>query len=156
VSAHGLGAFIGGLIALVAVAAWAFYTVESRRLVAGLHPLSVLALSTLLSTPFNLLLAAPFIPASIPGLRDPLVDTLILYTAVAPGFVAYLAWIHAVKLLGASSTNIYVNLLPLAALLLSVTLLHETLDTLQWLGAVLILASAGLTGWREARRGVAR
>ena len=148
----GYGTFLGALVALAAVVAWGFYTVESRRLVAGLHPVAVLGLSTLLASPFNLAFAAPFIPASIPGLLEPLNDALIVYTAVVPGFVAYLAWIHAVKLLGPSSTNIYVNLLPLAALLLAVALLGERLTPLEWLGAALIIASAGVTAWREARR----
>ncbi len=143
--------WLGGLLALASVFVWAFYTLESRRLVVKGHPIAVLAGSTLESLPFNYVFAAPFLAPSLPHLHDSTVALLILYVALVPGFLAYLVWMTAVKLIGAASTNIYVNLLPLAALLLAVILLGERLTMLQLLGAVLILASAFITGYREAK-----
>ena len=145
--------WLGGLLALASVFVWAFYTLESRRLVFKGHPISILAGSTLESLPFNCLFALPFLAESIGALTDVKVALLVLYVALVPGFVAYLVWLTAVKLIGASSTNIYVNLLPLAALLLAVMLLGETLTPLQVLGALLIIGSAIVTAYREARRG---
>ncbi len=147
------GSGIGALIALASVAVWAVYTVWSKRVVAGEHPIRVLAASTLSVAPVNFAIAAPFLAGSIAALSSkPPILLLLVYVAVAPGFIAYLAWLTAVKIIGAASTNIYVNLLPLAALLLSVALLGESLEPLQWIGAALVIASAFITGYRESLR----
>ncbi|AEM39545.1 protein of unknown function DUF6 transmembrane [Pyrolobus fumarii 1A] len=149
----GLGSsvWLGALLALASVFAWALYTFESKKLVAKAYPLAFLAVSTLSVAPVNFFIALPFLSSSLGALGDPLVVLLILYVAVVPGFIAYLVWLTAVRVLGASATNIYVNLLPLAALVLSIVLLGERLTTLQAVGAALILMSAFLAAVREAR-----
>ena len=61
---------------------------------------------------------------------------LLAYVALVPGFLAYLAWFHAVNILGASLTSIFVDLLPPATLALAVVLLGERLQGLQLAGGL--------------------
>ena len=141
--------WLGVLLALADVAVWALYTIESRRLTRGLHPLAALTGSTVLSTPFNTAIALPWLSGSLAALGDPLLLALLLYVAAVPGFLAYLAWFHAVKELGPTTTSLFVNLLPPAALLLAVAVLGEKPRGLQLAGTALILLSLALAARRQ-------
>ncbi|OWJ54646.1 DMT family transporter [Pyrodictium delaneyi] len=141
--------WLGVLLALADVAVWALYTIESRRLTQGLHPLAALTGSTVLSTPFNTVAALPWLGQSIAALGDPLLLSLLLYIAAVPGFLAYLAWFHAVKELGPTTTSLFVDLLPPATLLLAVVTLGEKPRGLQLAGTVMILLSLALAARRQ-------
>ena len=146
------GEALGIAIALLSVVVWALYTLLSKKLMKGLDPLEALASSTVASTPFNiasaLILGAP--QASLNQLASTSLNlTLLLYVTLVPGFLAYLAWFHAVKILGAGITSLFVDLLPPSTLLLAVLLLGERLHGLQVLGAALVLLSLALAARRQ-------
>ncbi len=145
--------WLGLLLAVAAVLAWALYTVASKRLMRGMDPLEALASSTVASTPFNLAVAAPRLTPPQLGLLlgDALNLSLLLYIAAVPGFLAYLAWFKAVKALGAGPTSVFINLLPVSTLILAVILLGEKLTLLQAVGAALVFASLALATYRQLR-----
>lgn len=148
---RGLGLqWLGVALAVAGVFVWALYTLASKRLMRGLSPLAALTGSTVLSTPFNFAAAAPGLLAGGLGpLLEPRSFALLLYIAAVPGFLAYLAWFHAVRELGAGPTSVFVNLLPVSTLLLAVILLGERMNTLQALGSTLVLVSLALTTRRQ-------
>lgn len=146
------GEALGIAIALLSVVVWALYTLLSKKLMRGLDPLEALASSTAVSTPFNLAsalaLGAP--AASLTQLFTRTLNlTLLLYITLVPGFLAYLAWFHAVKMLGAGLTSLFVDLLPPSTLILAALLLGERLHGLQLLGAALVLLSLALAARRQ-------
>jgi drug/metabolite transporter (DMT)-like permease len=142
--------WLGVLLALAAVLVCALYTLASKKLMRGLSPLSALTGSTLLSTPFNLAFAAPsLLGGGLSTLLEPHSLALLLYIAAVPGFLAYLAWFHAVNRLGAGPTSVFVNLLPVATLLLAVTLLGESMNMMQAAGTALVFAALALTTRRQ-------
>ena len=146
------GEALGIAIALLSVIVWALYTLLSKKLMKGLDPLEALASSTVVSIPFNiasaLILGAPL--ASLNQLVSVKPNlTLLLYVTLVPGFLAYLAWFHAVKILGAGVTSLFVDLLPPSTLLLAALILGERLHGLQILGAVLVLLSLALAAKRQ-------
>ncbi|BEP17970.1 DMT family transporter [Pyrofollis japonicus] len=150
-SLHGGKAWLGVLIAVISVFVWALYTIESKKLMRGLHPLAALAGSTLLSTPFNIVVALPQLPGSVIRLAEPRLLVLLLYIVAVPGFLAYIAWFHAVKALGASTTSLFVNLLPVFTTILAWILLGERLRGTQLAGAILVFTALGLATIRYAR-----
>ena len=103
----------------------------------------------MLSTPVNAAIALPWLPAGLAALKDPLPLALLLYVAAVPGFLAYLAWFHAVKELGPTTTSLFVNLLPPATLLLAVVVLGKKPRGLQLAGTAFILLSLALAARRQ-------
>lgn len=85
---------------------------------------------------------------------SPLAWAGVVYAGILSIGVAYLIWYRGVRLLGASRTAVYSNLVPVAALITAWVWLGEVPSALQLAGATVILG--GLTLARLAgspRRG---
>lgn len=132
----------GDLIMLLAVAAWALYSLLMRLWGArlGLAPLPLLGMMILL----GLVLMLPFYLAELVrvGGFAPTPATLgaIGYTALFASLLAYLTWNHGLKVLGAARASLFSYLMPLFAALLAWLLLDERLAFYHWLGGALIFA----------------
>lgn len=133
----------GDLIMLLAVADWALYSLLLRRWAAHLLPIPPLALLGML-----MLLGVPLIlPFYLYELAQgahfsltPSNLAAIGYTAVFASLLAYLAWNHAIRVLGAAKAALSNYLMPLFTALLGWLLLGEGLQGYHWLGALLIFA----------------
>ncbi len=136
-----------GLI-LVAVVAWAAYTVLSKPLLERYAPTSVtgwvIVAGTLLFAPAALLPGA-FPPAF--RLTAPVV-TGILYLAIGTSVIAYPLWLYALRRLPASRVAITSNTQPVLTGVFSWLIFDERFTPAFLLGAILVLA--GVT-WVEAR-----
>ncbi|MES2821801.1 MAG: DMT family transporter [Pseudomonadota bacterium] len=132
----------GDLIMLLAVLVWALYTLLLRRWARylALPPLALLGVLILLGLPLIL----PFYLAeySARGGFAPTPANLgaIAYTAVFASLVAYLAWNHGVKVVGAAKAALVNYLMPVFTALLGWLLLDEGLQPFHWIGAALIFA----------------
>lgn len=132
----------GDLIMLLAVAAWALYSLLMRLWGArlGLAPLPLLGVMIL----FGLALMLPFYLAELVrvGGFAPTPATLgaIGYTALFASLLAYLTWNHGLKVLGAARASLFSYLMPVFAALLAWLLLDERLAFYHWLGGALIFA----------------
>ncbi len=146
------GEALGVAIALGSLLVWSLYTAETKKLTRSMHPLEVLAGSVVASVPFNLAAAAPRLPQGLQPLAEPTNLAILVYLAAVPGFAAYLAWTSAVKTLGPTTANLFVNLLPVASLILAVLLLGERLTPTQAAGSALVLASLALAARRSITR----
>jgi drug/metabolite transporter (DMT)-like permease len=148
--AHEMSVMRGDLLLLVAVWAWALYTIGSKDLLKRYDPMTlttwVLVTGTAMSLP------AALIPGAIPPLRTlPLpVWGGIAYLAIGTSVIAYPLWLFALRRLEASKVAITTNAQPLLTSVLSWLLFQERFGPAFFLGAALILF--GVT-WVETRKG---
>lgn len=133
----------GDLIMLVAVVDWALYSLLLRRWAPFLQPipgLALLGMLMLLGVPlifpfylYELSQGAHFIPT-------PATLGAIGYTAVFASLVAYLAWNHGVRVLGAAKAALTNYLMPVFTAILAWLLLDEGLQGFHWVGGTLIFS----------------
>ncbi|GIZ13588.1 DMT family transporter [Pseudomonas sp. NCCP-436] len=131
----------GDLIMLLAVLVWALYTVLQRRWVSYLQPIPGLALLgafILLGVPLIL----PFYLYELSQGETLAVNvanlSAIAYTAVFASLLAYLAWNHGIRVIGAARAALTNYLMPVFTALLGWLLLGESLQIYHWLGAAMI------------------
>ena len=145
----------GDLIMLLAVADWALYSLLLRRWASYLLPIPALALlGTLMLLGVPLIL--PFYLYELSqGARFAVTPSnlgAIAYTAVFASLVAYLAWNHGVRVLGAAKAALSNYLMPVFTAVLGWLLLGEGLQPFHWLGGGLIFAGLLLGTQMGAKR----
>jgi drug/metabolite transporter (DMT)-like permease len=146
---HEMGLLTGDLLILVAVFAWAGYTVLSKRLLVRYDPMTVTGWSIICGT----LLCLPALAA--PGAIPPLASIplpawgAIAYLSVGTSVVAYPLWSYALRHMEASKVAITTNTQPILTAGLSWLFFHERFTPGFAVGAVLILAGVI---WVETRR----
>ncbi|QTF56059.1 DMT family transporter [Stutzerimonas frequens] len=132
----------GDLIMLLAVLAWALYTLLLRRWARHLlvPPLVLLGVLMLLGLPLIL----PFYLLELGRVGGfaltPSNLAAIGYTAVFASLVAYVGWNHGVRIVGAGRAAMVMYLMPVLTALLGWLLLGEALRTFHWIGGALIFA----------------
>lgn len=138
----------GDLLILVAVVAWAAYTVLSKPLLERYPPIMVT--SWVIVAGSLLFLPAAAIPGAIPAperLTLPVAGG-ILYLAIGTSVIAYPLWLYALRRMEATQVAITSNTQPVLTGVLSWMIFGERFTAAFLLGAGLILA--GVT-WVEAR-----
>ncbi|EXF42709.1 membrane protein [Pseudomonas sp. BAY1663] len=130
----------GDLIMLLAVLAWALYTLLLRRWAGYLTLPPLVLLGTLMLLGVPLILPFYLLELSHVGGFEPSAGNLaaIAYTAVFASLVAYLGWNHGVKIVGAGRAAMAMYLMPVFTALLGWLLLGEALQTFHWIGGALI------------------
>ena len=155
-SITGLAFNQGDLIMLVAVADWALYSLLLRRWSAHLLPIPPLALLGVLML-LGLPLILPFYLYELAqGAHFSLTAenlAAISYTAIFASLLAYLAWNHAIRTLGAAKAALSNYLMPVFTAVLGWLLLGEGLHSYHWLGAALIFAGLLMGTQARAKRG---
>lgn len=71
---------------------------------------------------------------------------LLLYPAFLGGIFALIVWNHAVKVVGASNSTIFLNVMPVAGMISGYLLFDEIIGTVEILGAAAIFTGVYLTG----------
>jgi drug/metabolite transporter (DMT)-like permease len=143
--------------ALVAVAAvcWALYTIGSGRLVERHSPVYVTGITMAIG---GLPYAALNLPAAL-AVRWTHVSHWIPIAAVLSALlalcVAYVIWYAAVQRIGSARTSIYVNLVPIAAMICAALWLREPISAGQIAGTVAVLVGVALTRMGRSSAGMA-
>jgi drug/metabolite transporter (DMT)-like permease len=148
--AHEMRVLSGDALILIAVFAWAAYTVLSKPLLERYPP--VMVTSWVIVAGSIMFLPAAAIPGAIPTpdrLTLPVL-TGIFYLAIGTSVIAYPLWLYALRRLPASKVAITSNTQPVLTGILSWIIFGERFSAGFLLGAALILA--GVT-WVEARGG---
>ena len=73
----------------------------------------------------------------------------LAYLGLVGTVLAFIWYYEGVIALGITRTAIFNNLVPVFALLLSVTVLHESVPVYTWIGATLVVAGVILTNRRH-------
>lgn len=123
---------------ILAVFAWAAYTLLLSSVPKDIAPRAVLASSILVGVVFMLPLALVF------GHFDPSVLTFpvisaILYIVICASVLAYIAWSAGVRRIGPGAAGQFINLMPAFGALLAWIVLGEPLHVYQVVGAAGIL-----------------
>lgn len=130
---HGLGK--GELMMLAASASYALYGVLTKR---WAIPLPIWQ-SLYMQIVFGVLLLLPgllFAPDVTLNLHN---IPLVAFAGLFASIIAPFLWIHGVQRLGASTTTIFMNLIPIFTALIAVLFLHEQLHSYHWIGGGLTL-----------------
>jgi drug/metabolite transporter (DMT)-like permease len=136
---------LGDLMVLVAVAAWAGYTVLSRPLVQKHGAQRATTLSIL----FGLALFAPLGLFGLPRLTiaavPPMAWVALLYLGLVTSVASYLLWFHALSMKEPSRVAIATNAQPVATAMLAWLIYGQVVTPAFVVGAVLVLGGVILT-----------
>lgn len=138
---------IGDLLMLAAVFCWAVYGVLNRRVMDKYHipPLKLNFYAFIVGT----ILCLPFIWWENPAAFLPQVTmggwVSVVYMAVCSSVMAYVFQSIAIREIGAPRTAIFINLIPVFAIILSVIFLGESLGWVKVASALLIILGVYMT-----------
>lgn len=129
----------GDLFILAACLSWAFYNVLAKKLMptdtsgvastAGIMTVGALALTIV-----ALLSGQTFITPS------PTAGIALVIMSICGGVLSYLFWNAGIAKLGAAQTAIFINLVPVASMLIE-TAIGTIPTTTQWIGGVLVIGA---------------
>lgn len=142
------GIALGDLLLLACVASWVAYTLITRAMLRGMSPIATTTYATLAAT---LMLAVPAAgELSAHGSLSPTWLTWLCaaYTGVFGTAVAFVWFSQGLRAIGASRTAVFVNLVPVFAVLMGVVLLDERVEASLISGGSLAVAGIFLTNWR--------
>lgn len=128
---------IGTLLMIGAALSWAIYSIISKK-IEGKYPTIFLSYyqniyGALFLIPFSLVEYRRWQPISMYTWGH------ILYLALICSALCYFLYIFALKNLGPTSTNIYINLMPFVGIIAAYIMLGERLYPLQILGGIVIV-----------------
>ncbi len=121
------GVGVGELYMFAAVTSWALYTILGRKVLGGLSPLAATNYAALWGTLLLGAVAAPHFDTLHPAQFDWRIVVSLLYLGVVGTALAFVWYYMSVKKVGASSTSIFNNLVPVFGVAISVLLLGESL-----------------------------
>ncbi|HEU4530048.1 MAG TPA: DMT family transporter [Steroidobacteraceae bacterium] len=139
---------LGAFWMLVAVVAWAFYTVLAKKLEQA-DQIVVIALVSLVS--LVLLLPAAAFEVARFGLPEPSPAGWLgtLFLGLFASALAYVWYSRALQQLDASVVGVYLNLDPIVGVITAVLFLGETLNGLQIAGGIAAFAGMWLASTRD-------
>jgi drug/metabolite transporter (DMT)-like permease len=149
----GANPWLGGVLVILGLVSWALYTIGGRRTMERFSPLTVnwttLGLSILLQIPLlwtdQKMMVAGAASVPVPGW------VALAYLIVFATALGQQAWLYGVQGVGPSRAGVFVNLIPVSALVFSALILGEHIGLKEVAGIVLILAGVWLVNWQSAR-----
>ncbi|WP_416295402.1 DMT family transporter [Paenibacillus illinoisensis] len=138
---------LGDLLAFVAPAVWAIYSVLMRK-IGDLHYHTIGATRKVFFYGLLFMLPALFLfefHLDMERLADLSNLSNLLFLGVGASALCFVTWNRAVSLLGAVKTSVYIYLVPVITLFASALLLHEPITWITMLGAVLTLLGSILS-----------
>lgn len=144
---------LGGILVILGLVSWALYSIGGRRIMERLSPLTVNWTTLLIS----LLPQIALLPTDRKWLEAglssvPTAGWLALgYLIVFATALGQQAWLYGVKGVGPSRAGVFVNLIPVSALLLSAIVLGESIGLREVAGILLILAGVWLVNRQSTR-----
>lgn len=136
---------VGELLIVGCALFWALYTLIGRHATRTLSALVVTAYSTLVGCALLLTAALFDQPAALTPAYPPLVWACILFLALLGTTLGFTWFNAAVAQIGAARASIFINLVPVAAVLQGAWLLDERLGLPVLAGGLLVLAGVVLT-----------
>jgi drug/metabolite transporter (DMT)-like permease len=149
----GANPWLGGILIVLGLVSWALYTIGGRRTMERFSPLTVnwttLGLSILLQIPLlwtdQKMMVAGLASVPVPGW------VALAYLIVFATALGQQAWLYGVRGVGPSRAGVFINLIPVSALVFSVFILGEHIGLKEVAGIVLILAGVWLVNRQSAR-----
>ncbi len=133
------------LLILSCAGLWAAYTLIGRQAMRSLSPLTVTAYASVVGWVLLLATSLTVKPAALVPDYSPLAWSMILFLGLLGTTLGFTWFNQAVKKIGAARASIFINLVPVAAVLQGAWLLDEQLDWPVLLGGLLVLCGVILT-----------
>ncbi len=142
----------GILLMFLAVAAAVGYTLVVKKLIDHYNPITITAYQSLC----GLLMFLPFfLLFELPHLREGSLSTAsllsMLYLGVMGSGICFILFTVAIRELGAARANIFANLVPVVAAIVSFLLLKEPMPLLKVMGILVVIAGLFMTQIGEIR-----
>jgi len=136
---------IGNLLLIVAVFAWAYYTVSGKAMIIHYGAINMSIATMLIGT-------IMFMPVGMIGLVDYDFSALtvahwsgLLYLAIGTSVISYLLWYYALSRTTASKVAVFANLQPILTTILAWTLLGQTVTPVFIIGGLIALGGIFIT-----------
>ena len=149
----GSNPWLGGILVLLGLVSWALYSIGGRTIMERLSPLTVNWTTLLISIVLQVPLLWMDRRLLLTGVQAvPLVGWIALvYLIVFASALGLQAWRYGVQGVGPSRAGVFVNLIPVSALILSALVLGESIGAREVAGIALILAGVWLVGRQSSR-----
>ncbi len=152
----GGGVAAGDLVVFGCVLSWSAYTLIGKRILTGMTPIGATAYASFLGTAM-LGLAAWALPAPLsagiaPPVASPAAWAALAFLGVFGTAVAFVWFYDGVRALGPGRAAVFINLVPVAAVLLGYLLLNESLEWSMLTGGALTVAGVWLINRPGSRR----
>ncbi len=146
----------GDILILCSVISWSLYAIVGKTVSTSFSPLITtfygFLTGTLILLPFGLF-SKPG-PAAIPSAGWPAIAA-VLYLALIGSVLAFFWWNKGVATLGASRSSIFINLIPVATIIISL-FFNEPITPVQIAGCVLVIGAVVLATGREPEAALQR
>jgi drug/metabolite transporter (DMT)-like permease len=143
--------WVGDLLLLGSAACWAVYTVYSQPLLAKMDALSLTSVSMAVGAVPLIVLALPGIVEMQPAEVSVGAWAGLAYASLLAIVFSYLAWSRSVRILGSMRTAVYLNLVPVIAVVIAWWWLDESLTAGQVVGAAAVIGGIALSRRAKAR-----
>ena len=145
--------WLGGTLVMLGLVSWALYTIGGRRTMERFSPLTVNWTTLLISIVFQVPLLWADQKVVIEGMQE--VSSAgwlaLAYLIIFATALGQQAWLYGVRGVGPSRAGVFVNLIPVSALILSALILDDRIGPRELIGILLILAGVWLVDRQSAR-----
>ncbi|MGE5313559.1 MAG: DMT family transporter [Acidobacteriota bacterium] len=135
----------GNFILLLAVLAWALYTIQGKTLIVRYGAFHISALSMIGGT----IMFLPFGAFGLAGFDFGRMTALhwegIIYLALGTSILGYFLWMYAIGKIDTTKVAVFSNAQPIVTTILSVVLLHQSFSIPFIVGGVITIAGVLLT-----------
>ena len=137
----------GDLFLLGCVVMWTIYSITAKFVMNEIAPFTLLTYGSLIGS----LLMIPFVlyEGAIFNLHSQPIETWfgLLYLSIGAAGIAYLWYYEGIKAVGAPRAAIFLNLEPVAAMVLGIVILNEQITLPVLIGALLVIFGLLLTNY---------
>ena len=151
VGAFSQGLGLGELLFLVAITGWAVYSIAVRPLFESLSPIMITAYTCLTGAILLAPAALHTLPQAVPLFYDWQVFGLALGQAIFVIGLGFLWFYEGVKSIGPARASVYINLVPVFAIILSAITIGEKPHVSLYIGAALILSGLFIVNYFQAK-----
>jgi drug/metabolite transporter (DMT)-like permease len=138
--------WLGGTLVILGLVSWALYTIGSRRIMERFSPLTI----NWTTLSFSILLQVPLLWTDNRMVTDGAGAVAasgwlaLLYLIVFATALGQQAWLYGVRGVGPSRAGVFVNLIPVSALVFAALILGDRIGIKELIGIILILAGVWL------------
>lgn len=145
---------LGNMLEVFAMLCGAFYIVCAKQLSAQCTPLLITTMQSLIGFCFFSCLL--FLPSVTLPESFPLLPTLaVVFLGVGVTMLSFLLYNFAIRIVPASRTGAFLNLIPVFTLIMGMLFLDERLTAGQWAASALVLGGVILSQWKIEEKPIA-
>lgn len=141
---------LGNVEVVLAGVMWAIYTVLGKRFGSIMDPLTLTAGASLYGTIFSAISCIGTVDFDLIQMTG-LAWICLVYVSTFASVGAFLAWNFGVKIVGASKSAPYINMLPVFTVVLGILLLNEQISWLSWLGGIVTILGAVIASIKKRK-----